>query len=217
MKITCYYILIYILLISCTKKEKNINKDQEGIQMFASFNKKDTLLKIRYINKTDTNYYFIGSRFSFIDKRSTCDFLYPVLSRKIKKLKNNWTNSGFYKIEGPYDSISMIELNKKIDSIDSYRCNYVPINKYGIGTDSTLMCVFEGICLKRKSEISLYYKIDYKGDNLNNQLEYAVRSQMFLLPKEKERLKLFERINLKGYLPYKRDIYIKDTLNVKYE
>ncbi|PQL93939.1 hypothetical protein [Apibacter adventoris] len=217
MNIIVYYIILLLVLVSCIKKETNTKKNENGIEMMATFNKKDTVLTIEYINKTDTNYFFIGNRFSFVDKRNSCYFLYPVLSRKINKLEGYETLFGFYKIEGSYDLLSMITLNKKIDSIYPSRCNYVPENNYGIGNDSILICLFEGICINKKSKVALLYKFDYNGDALNNQFEYAVRSEMSRSSVLQNRLKAFENIKLKGYYPYKKDIYIRDTLKVKYD
>ncbi|WP_128331096.1 hypothetical protein [Apibacter sp. HY039] len=217
MKNIIYYIILPLIIVSCIRKEANTKNDQEGIEMIATFNKKDTVLTIEYVNKTDTNYYFIGNRFSFVDKKNTGYFFYPVLSRKINRLEGYESLFSFSKIEGSYDLLSMITLNKKIDSIYPSRCNYVPENNYGIGNDSILICLFDGICIKKKSKVALLYKFSHNGDILNNQFEYAVRSEMSRDSVLKHRLKALENMKLQGYYPYKKDVYIRDTLKVKYD
>ena len=209
-------------MINCSKSEK-----YAGIEAVYSYNKEDSIVKVVYENKSDSNYYFLISNSINLEKGNNK----IRVNNRGKKEENHNEKEIIQTQPAERERIQGIlvkrELTKEEIELDTILAHLVKkvYPRWSINSPVT----FSVMTIPQKSKKELLYKM--KKDDYNN-FKWNGKYVLNIFPRsmsmkrydnasqksEELRMQLleFEKIGINNFYSYKYDIQIWDTLVVKF-
>jgi hypothetical protein len=156
MKLFCNILLILIFLISCSNHKKDSN-----IEAVYSYDKKDSIVKVVYENKSDSNYFFIKDNSILFYENYN-----PNKKKEYNKFKSNDKNGDLIQIKPVEKNIlwtSLIDIvpTKEEIELDSMLTRLVRKIYPNWSVNSPVTC--SSLTIPKKSKRILLYKL--KRDN----------------------------------------------------